>query len=137
VSLGGRSLPLGEVIEDTTVLLFWNPSCGYCRGMRDDVRRLEADPAPDGPQLVIVSVDADATRDEAFESPVVLDATGEITQAFGATGTPMAVLIDPDGRIGSEVAAGAEKVLALTRNGSRLGDRQVQAVAGSSPVAHP
>jgi hypothetical protein len=34
-------------------------------------------------------------------------------RTFGATGTPMAVLVDAEGKIASEVAAGAPAVLAL------------------------
>jgi len=37
----------------------------------------------------------------------------EAGQAFGASGTPMAVLVDAEGRIASPVVAGAAAVLAL------------------------
>src|ERR1700686_3813868 len=37
---------------------------------------------------------------------------------FGIHGTPMAVLVDADGKIASEVAAGAPNVLALANNGA-------------------
>ena len=37
---------------------------------------------------------------------------------FGVNGTPMAVLVDAEGKIASEVAAGAPDVLALARNGT-------------------
>lgn len=36
-------------------------------------------------------------------------------RGFGATGTPMAILVDAEGRIASELAAGAPAVLAVAR----------------------
>jgi hypothetical protein len=44
---------------------------------------------------------------------VVLDQGFTAGRAFGATGTPSAVLIDAQGRIASPVAVGAAAVLAL------------------------
>ena len=63
--------------------------------------------------------EADATRAEGFRSPVVLDESFEAGNAFGAGGTPMAVLLDEHGRIASSVAAGGEAVLALAGCESR------------------
>jgi hypothetical protein len=49
-----------------------------------------------------------------LRSVVLLDAGGmSIGSKFGATGTPMAVLVDAEGKIASELAAGAPAVLAL------------------------
>jgi hypothetical protein len=48
-----------------------------------------------------------------LHSPVVLDQNFHAGSAFGAHGTPMAVLLDAEGRIASEVVAGAESVFAL------------------------
>ena len=50
-----------------------------------------------------------------LRAPVVLDQGSSVMRAFGANGTPMAVLVDAHGRIASEVAAGAPAVLALAR----------------------
>lgn len=50
-----------------------------------------------------------------FTSPVVLDADGSAMRAFGASGTPMAVLVDASGRIASHLAVGAQEVMALAR----------------------
>jgi hypothetical protein len=71
---------------------------------------------PEGaPKLVVVSSESVADN-QALElrSPVVLDHTVMgVGGHFGATGTPMAVLVDEDGKIASELAAGASAVLAL------------------------
>ena len=68
----------------------------------------------DAPRLVVVSSgDAQATRADGFTSPVAHDPEMLAGTAFGAAGTPMAVLVDRDGRVASPLAAGAAAVLAL------------------------
>ncbi len=44
---------------------------------------------------------------------MVLDQQFSTGQAFGATGTPSAVLVDAEGRVASEIGVGAQAVLAL------------------------
>jgi hypothetical protein len=46
-------------------------------------------------------------------STVVLDQQFAVGRAFGASGTPSAVLIDAEGKVASEVAVGAPAVLEL------------------------
>lgn len=99
-----------------TLLLFWNPGCGYCRKMLDDLKAWEADPPPGAPKLLLVSTGTrEANRAQVLQSPIVLDADYSVGRAFGVLGTPSAVLVDADGRIASDVAAGADEVLALAR----------------------
>jgi hypothetical protein len=53
-----------------------------------------------------------------LRSPVLLDRAGlSVGSTFGATGTPMAVLVDAEGKIASALAAGAPEVLALAGRG--------------------
>jgi|GraSoiStandDraft_30_1057271.scaffolds.fasta_scaffold2256210_1 hypothetical protein len=39
-----------------------------------------------------------------------------VGRAFAATGTPIAALVDADGKVASEVVTGAQAVLALARS---------------------
>jgi hypothetical protein len=48
-----------------------------------------------------------------LRSTVVLDQEFATGQAFGTNGTPTAVLIDEQGKVATEVVAGAPAVLAL------------------------
>jgi hypothetical protein len=59
-----------------------------------------------------------------LRSPVLLDPTLATGHAFGANGTPMAVLVDANGNIASEVAVGAQEVFALAQ-GQGQGLQQV------------
>ena len=113
-SLAGEKISLASLRGGDALLLFWNPECGFCRSMHDDVLAWEASANGVTPRLVIVSSgDAESTRAEGFRSLVLLDEEFAAGTAFNANGTPMAVLVDAEGRIASPVAAGAEAVLAL------------------------
>jgi len=99
---------------ERTVVLFWNPRCGYCKRMLDDLRAWEVNPPDGAPKLLVVSQgDHEANRAMGLQSPVVLDQGFTTGRAFGATGTPSAVLVDAEGKIASQVAVGAPAILAL------------------------
>jgi thiol-disulfide isomerase/thioredoxin len=113
-SLKGEAVSLSSLRGDDALLLFWNPDCGFCQSMHDDLLAWEASRNGVAPRLVVVSSgDAESTRAEGFASLVLLDESFEAGSAFGANGTPMAVLVDADGRIASNVVAGAEAVMEL------------------------
>ncbi len=114
-SLDGDVVPVSALRGRDTVLLFWNPGCGFCRSMHEGLLAWEAAANGDTPQLVIVSSgDEEETRQDGFGSLVLLDDAFTAGSAFGADGTPMAVLVDAEGKVASDVVAGAEAVLALT-----------------------
>jgi hypothetical protein len=82
--------------------------------MHDDLRAWERSVNGHGPRLVVVSSgDPDRTREDGFHSTVLLDPEFSAGEAFGAGGTPSAVLVGADGRVASSVSVGATAVLAL------------------------
>ena len=116
--LDGSEVELRDVIERETALVFWNPSCGYCRSLHEDILSWEASPPDGAPALVIVSAgEAVGVRAEGFASEVLLDPEWTVSGALGADGTPMAVLVSADGRVSSPVAGGGPAVLDLLRVG--------------------
>lgn len=111
--LDGKPLRLNTLRGRDTLLLFWSPSCGFCRTMRGRLRDWETT-AHGSPRLVVVSSGReDETRAEGFSSTVVLDSTLAVGNAFGAAGTPMAVLLDRAGRVSTPLAAGEHAVFSL------------------------
>jgi thiol-disulfide isomerase/thioredoxin len=113
-SLEGETVSLASLRGDDTLLLFWNPDCGFCQSMREDLLAWEASTNGVAPRLVVVSSgDVESTRAEGFASLVLLDESFDAGSAFGANGTPMAVLVGADGKIASELVAGADAVLEL------------------------
>ncbi len=52
-------------------------------------------------------------RAMGLRAPIMSDSKTAASSAFGANGTPMAILLDMEGRVASRVAAGAQAVFAL------------------------
>jgi methylamine dehydrogenase accessory protein MauD len=112
--LKGKTVNLAGLKGKDTLVLFWNPGCGFCQQMLDDLKDFEANPPEGVPRLLVVSTGAvEDNRAMGLRSKVVLDQTFSAGGAFGANGTPSAVLVDRRGNIASEVAVGAPAVLAL------------------------
>jgi thiol-disulfide isomerase/thioredoxin len=125
--LTGRTRDLREFRGHSTVLLFWNPECGFCQRMIGNLKSWERNPPTDAPTLLVVSTGTvEANWSLGLQGPIVLDEDFRTGWAFGATGTPSAVLLDANGKIASDVVAGAPMVLAL------LGAEQP---AGEKPIS--
>ena len=113
-ALDGARFTLADLQGSAASVVFWNPSCGFCREMHDQLRDYTAGLNGAQSALVIASSGTpEETLAEDFSSRVVLDDERRLADAFGARGTPMAVSLAPDGTVASEVAAGAEAVLDL------------------------
>jgi methylamine dehydrogenase accessory protein MauD len=114
--LEGSTVALADLAGTSTVLLFWNPTCGFCRQMLPDLKKWERERPAGAPELLFVaSGTAEANRAMRLASRIVLDADGSAFRAFGARGTPTAVLLGGDGRIASSLVVGAQAVMALAR----------------------
>jgi len=112
--IDGKTVALSQFRGREVLLLFWNPRCGYCQKMLDDLRAWDANPPTGAPRLVVISAgDLHDSRAMNLRSAVLLDPAQEASASFGAAGTPMAVLLDLNGQVASDVAAGAEAVFAL------------------------
>jgi peroxiredoxin len=106
------------------LLLFFNPRCGFCEQMAAELAALPTDGSPEHPlPLVITTGDTEGNRrffqEHAIRCPVLLQEPngpsdrGDLAARYQAGGTPMGYLIDAEGRIASELAAGAEALLRL------------------------
>ena len=134
--LDGSSVSLADVSGHSTVVLFWNPGCGYCTQMLDDLVAWEANPPSDAHKLLVISSgDASTLRAMGLKSTVLLDQGFVAGTAFGANGTPMAVLLGADGRVASPLVSGSDDVLALL-NG-RVPPAAAPALNGASAPAVP
>jgi peroxiredoxin/uncharacterized membrane protein YphA (DoxX/SURF4 family) len=114
--LEGNTVELADFRGEETLVLFWNPGCGFCQQMLPEIKQWEAGAPEDAPRLLVVSAGSEeANREMGLTSPVLLDQQFATGQAFGASGTPSAVLVDAEGKVASEVAVGAPGVLELAR----------------------
>ena len=112
--LEGRPIALAQFRGRPVLLLFFNPACGFCRELAP---KLAANPLKSATLLVVSVGDVETNRqffhEHKLTCPVLLQKDGEIAAAYQARGTPSGYLICPEGTIASELAVGAEPLLAL------------------------
>jgi peroxiredoxin len=112
--LEGNTVELADFRGEETLVLFWNPGCGFCQQMLPDLKEWESKAPEETPGLLVVSAGSEeANKEMGLASPVLLDQQFATGRAFGASGTPSAVLVDAEGNVASEVAVGAPAVLEL------------------------
>ena len=113
-NLEGKTVELADFRGEETLVLFWNPGCGFCQQMLPDLKQWESNVPKGAPRLLVVSAGTEeANKEMGLASPVLLDQQFATGRAFGASGTPSAVLVDAEGKVASEVAVGAPAVLQL------------------------
>jgi peroxiredoxin len=114
--LEGRSHDLAEFLDGPTLVLFWDPACGFCERMLGDLKAWENRPPKGAPKLLVVSTgSAETNRAMGLRSPVLVDQHSQAMKTFGANGTPIGILVDSGARIASPLAVGAPAVLALAQ----------------------
>jgi thiol-disulfide isomerase/thioredoxin len=90
--LEGNTVSLQDFRGKETLVLFWNPGCGFCQQMLPDIREWEKEMPEDAPGLLFVSAGTrEANEVMGLDSPVVVDRNFAVGRAFGASGTPSAV----------------------------------------------
>src|ERR671921_2771230 len=112
--LEGTTVELEDFRGHETLVLFWNPGCGFCQQMLPEIKHWEENRPEGAPTLLFVSAGTEeANREMDLTSPIVLDQNFAAGRAFGASGTPSAVLVDAEGKVASEVAVGVPAVMEL------------------------
>lgn len=112
--LDGKTVKLSDYKGKQALLVFWNPGCGFCKKMTDDLKAWENDKPAGAPEVILVSTGTvDANKAMGLSSTTVIDEGFATGRKFGATGTPSAILVDPTGKIASEIAVGGPNVIAL------------------------
>ncbi|MGI8475072.1 MAG: redoxin domain-containing protein [Thermomicrobiales bacterium] len=129
--LQGKTVGLADFAGKPALLVFWNPGCGFCNRMVDDLKAWEAKPLKNAPRLVLVSTGTvESNREMGLQATILLDEGFATGRSFGASGTPSAVLLDAAGKIASDVAVGSPGVLALAN-----GQDPKKATNGAEPPA--
>jgi peroxiredoxin len=113
--LEGRPTALAELYSERILLIFWSPTCQYSQRLLPGLHALELEPLPGAPRLIVIS-DQPA---HDVGATVLLDPERRTMRAFGARGTPSAVLVE-DGLIASPVVAGPAPVFDLLGEAAAL-----------------
>jgi peroxiredoxin len=113
-TVAGDAVELSDFRGSDVLVLFWNPGCGFCAQMLDNLRAWEAAPPPRAPKLLLVSSGSlEAHAEMGLRAPIALAEGFQTGGAFGARGTPTGVLVDAEGRVASALAVGANAVFAM------------------------
>jgi peroxiredoxin len=112
--LSGKPVSLADFLGHETLLVFWNPSCGYCARMLPSLKELESSHSRTVPRIVLISTGTpERNLAMGLTSPVLLDQGQGAMGLFGTNGTPSALLIDRTGHVASGLALGADAIFAL------------------------
>src|SRR5215218_9997073 len=98
------------------MLLFTDPNCGPCNALLPGLSRWQQEHAQELTISLISRGNNVENRTKSSEhglTSVLLQKDWEISEAYQVSGTPSAVLIQPDGTIGSSVVAGSEEIESL------------------------
>ena len=121
--LGGERVSLSSLRSagKPTVLIFTDPDCGSCNALLPEVGRWQREHTEELTISLVSRGESEKNRAQADEhvlTNVVLQVDSEVSEAYGVWGTPSAVLVSPDGTIGSVVAAGSEAIKSLVGRSS-------------------
>jgi peroxiredoxin/uncharacterized membrane protein YphA (DoxX/SURF4 family) len=111
----GISVSLSDLLARgrSVMLVFFSPSCAPCVQIAPELARWQRE-FPDTLTVAVLSSGSPETvRERASEhaiTEVLVDERGAVSKSFGSRGTPGAILIDADGDIASEYAAGASAI---------------------------
>jgi peroxiredoxin len=133
--LAGRRQALSAFRGRKLLLIFFNPRCGFCTRMAPDLAALPSDGADGRPlPLVISTGDPEENRtlveEHGIRCPVLLQERMEVASHYQAHGTPTGYLVDEEGRIASELAIGAQALLALAA------EPDAASLTGDGPKEH-
>ena len=116
--LNGVTLALDSVRSSgkPAVLLFTDPHCGPCNTLLPEIGRWQEEHKVRLTVILISRGDPEENRFKAQEhdlQSVLLQEDWEVSEAYRVGGTPSAILVRPNGTIGSPVAGGAEAIRIL------------------------
>jgi peroxiredoxin len=140
--LNGRRRKLADFRGNNLLLIFFNPRCGFCTRMAPDLAALPTDGADGAPiPLVVTTGDLEENRtlitQHGIQAPVLLQEGTEVGSQYHCGGTPMGYRIDRQGKIASELAIGAQSLLALAGDAIHPLRGYPQTPDASSGVAVP
>jgi thiol-disulfide isomerase/thioredoxin len=116
--LEGRPVSLEEYRGRKVLLVNWSPSCGFCKRIAPELAELQPDLRSNEVELVMLTIG------DPHENKLVLEETDlDVTMLlqdppadfFASMGTPVAYLLDEEGKVASDLAIGAMDVPVLAR----------------------
>ena len=118
--LEGEMVGLEQFRGQRLLLVHWNFDCGFCGAIAPELARLEASLEEKNVRLVLLAKgDAQFNREGAaahgLKCRILLLQDRERPRPFEHRGTPVAYLLDEEGRVAAPFASGRDHVLSLAR----------------------
>jgi methylamine dehydrogenase accessory protein MauD len=124
MDLEGERITLDYLLSfgKPVLLFFTDPGCDYCAELLPEAGRWQ-DELADELTIAILSCDDPeenrAMSNEHGLSRVLLEEDLEVSEAYRVSGTPSAILVTPDGTIGSSLAESAEEIESLVSQAAK------------------
>ena len=120
----GRVVSLESLRGQKLLLVNWSPTCGFCKQIAPELAELQPRlQERDVRQVLIATGDIQANRqileEAGLDALLLLQEAGE-AEVFSGTGTPVAYLVDEDGKNAASFAFGSDEVPALARKAAGL-----------------
>jgi peroxiredoxin len=138
--LAGRPVALQDFRGKRVLLVNWNAGCGFCDRIAPELAGLAGELERAGVELLLVSnstpeAERELAEEHGLACPVLLQHGMEL-EAFVRQGTPVAYLLDEEGRVASSLAVGSDEVPALARQAlqGRQGERR-RGLPGRRPLS--
>ena len=116
--LAGKVIALQDLRGRRVLLVNWNFECGFCDSIAPKLASFEPSFQQRNVQLLLLAHGESAPNREGaaehgLKCPILLVSGTEEAGAFENEGTPVAYLVDEEGRVAAPVARGADRVLVL------------------------
>ncbi len=143
--LSGKTVRLDQFRPEQVLLVHWGPDCGFCDMIAGQLAGLQQAMLKKDIQLLLLA-HGDATRNRelagahGLSCPILLLDGQPPCEPLQNMGTPVAYLLDREGRVARPLAVGFEDVVTLARNATGQGDAESDAAAAASrslPGAQP
>lgn len=120
-SVRGGDVDLMDFAGRLSIVLFWDPGCGHCRALAPDLRERETkQDEGSAPMVFVAAGTSEGNEALGLASPILLDRGRNVMKAYGAKGTPSAILIDAGSRVASGLALGRDEIQALARRADQI-----------------
>jgi thiol-disulfide isomerase/thioredoxin len=128
--LDGQPVAFEDLVGERLLLVNWSPYCGFCEKITPELAEMEPALRKEGVRLVLVSIgepedNRKLVQDKGLEALVLVQQDGG-WEFFSGLGTPVAYLVDGEGRTESEISFGANEVPRLARAAAGLPEEEGQ-----------
>lgn len=116
--LAGRAVALEDLRSRRVLLVHWNFECGFCDSIAADLAHLETGFEKHKVQLLLLAhgearANQEGASEHGLKCPTLLVKDREEVGPFEHEGTPVAYLLNEQGRVAAPVARGADRVFPL------------------------